>query len=192
MFNNDLWAGEIPPSWSEVTMVPIPKPGKDTTRCESYRPIALLNIDMKILATILSTHLQKIITQYIALDQTGFIPGQLMSDNICKTLNLINYWKQRHIQLLFLALDFEKAFDSIKFMSERRIQHMNFGNNFQRLFAALYQQPEVTLKINGKKSQRFWIGWGTRQGCPLSPLLFTLCIQPLANLIQTSPLIHGI
>lgn len=192
-FNAVLLDGDVPPSWSEALLVPIPKPEKDKTKCESYRPIALLNVDLKIFKTILSNRLQKIISHYIHPDETGFIPGRTMSDNIRKTLNLIRHCKQQQIQSLLLALDFEKAFDSVEFLYlQRLLHHMGFGDNFKQAIAVMYQSPTAKLRINNQKSQKFPIGSGTRQGCPLSPLLFALCIEPLANFIRQDPRITGI
>lgn len=68
-YNAALLNGNVPTSWSEAVLVPLPKPGKDMTNCESYRPIALLNVDMKVLTSILSMRLQRIITHYITPDQ---------------------------------------------------------------------------------------------------------------------------
>ena len=51
IFNNIWIAGEFPPSWSEATIVPIPKPGKDPTNPGNYRPIALTSCVCKTLCT---------------------------------------------------------------------------------------------------------------------------------------------
>lgn len=155
--------------------------------------MALLNTDMKIFTTILSTRLQRIITQYIAPDQMGFIPGHSMTDNVRKTLNIIRHCKQLHLRSLLVALVFEKVFDSIEFSYlQHLLHHMNFEDPFKNAITALYLTPVATLRINNRKSNKFLIRRGTRKGCPLSPLLFTLCIEPLVNLIRTHASIQGI
>lgn len=68
---------------------------------------------------------------------------------------------------------------------------MNFGNKFFRFVAALYNQPRATLKINGVRAGNFPIRRGTWQGCPLSSLIFDLCMEPLANMIQAHEQICG-
>lgn len=61
-----------------------------------------------------------------------------------------------------------------------------------RAIEALYHQPTARLQVNNKESASFPIGRGTRQGCPLSPLPFAQCIEPLANLIRMDETMHGI
>lgn len=58
--------------------------------------------------------------------------------------------------------------------------------------SSLYDKPNAFIKYAGFKSDPFPIGRGTRQGCPLSPLLFALLIEPLAHLIRSDPNIKGI
>lgn len=89
------------------------KPGKDPTQVQNYRPISLLNVDVKIFAKILANRLLTFIPSLIDLDQVGFVPGREARDNTLKAINIYHILSSTPQTGLLLSLDAEKAFDRL-------------------------------------------------------------------------------
>ena len=100
--------GTLPNSLYKATITLTPKPDKDNTKKENYRPVSLIAIDAKILNKILANRIQQHIKKLIHHEQVGFIPGT-------KSINVIHHIdKFKDKNHMIISIDAEKAFDKIQ------------------------------------------------------------------------------
>lgn len=147
----------------------LPKDGKDPTVPQSYRPISLLNLDVKILAKLLANRLKSIIPGIIHLDQTGFIAGREARDTSLRALHLIHWARNRPVQHLYIILstDAEKAFDRVdwSYLTEV-LRSLRLSPRMLASISALYSSPCAQVKVNGILSARFPIHTRNMPGVP--------------------------
>lgn len=127
-------------------------------------------------------------------DQVGFIPGRERRDNGVRTLLLLQIIKKKSRSPgLFLSIDAEKAFDRVDWgLMIKTLEVMGLSSRMIQWIKVLYNHLTATVKVNGASSPSFKMENGTRQGCPLSPLLFVLSLEPLLASFRNNPDIKGI
>uniref|UniRef100_A0A670HNW0 Reverse transcriptase domain-containing protein n=1 Tax=Podarcis muralis TaxID=64176 RepID=A0A670HNW0_PODMU len=127
-------------------------------------------------------------------DQAGFLPGRQMKDNIRNIINTLEYLSARiDKQAIMMFVDAEKAFDNVvwDFML-KNLEHMEVGKEFLNGIKAIYTEQKAKLIINNVATEEIKIQKGTRQGCPLSPLLFITVLEVLLNSIRQNKKVKGV
>ena len=94
---------------------------------------------------------------------------------------------------MIISIDAEKAFDKIQhpFMI-KTLQKMGIEGIYFNIVEAIYDKPTANIILNGEKLKAFPLRSGTRQVCPLSPLLFNIVLEVLARAIREEKEIKGI
>ena len=187
LYNHAL---QHPRSWShhftESQICLLHKKGP-TTDLKNYRPIALLNTDYKILTGALNTRLCNIAPQILSSTQTGFVKGRLITDCIHTVDLAIRSLEIQEERGLILFLDQEKAYDRVAHdWLLHCLIHWNFPDNMAYLIHALNATATTRLQVDGFMSKLIQQHSGVRQGCPLSPFLYNLTLEPL-NCFLRSP-----
>lgn len=125
-------------------------------------------------------------------DQTGFIPNRNSTFNLNRLFNIIYTKRTTDPDLIILSLDAEKAFDQVKWTYLFEVLHrFNLGSTFISLIKLNSKNPTGGIFTNRTLSSLFSLHRGKRQGCPLSPSIFTLTIEPLAQHIRLHPKVNG-
>lgn len=184
--------GVMPNSITNATIKLLFKKG-DRNEIGNWRPISLLNVDYKILAKIITERMNLCLPKILHPDQKGFVPTRRLEDAVIKTRCLIEYCHSHQEPKYMILLDQEKAFDRVsREYMHQIIEKFNFPPLIKQTIKAMYAETTANVSVNGYNSKKVHLKSGVRQGCPLSPTIFALCIEPLGNLIRGNPNYSGI
>ena len=171
----------------------IPKKDKNLLHLKNWRPLSLLNVDYNLLSKVLALRIQKYLPKLISSDQTGYVKGRYIGENIREISDIIHLTSLRDMPGLILLIDFEKAFDTLEWaFLDKALQSFNFGEVFRKWVKIMYTDISSCVINNGFTSSFFPLHTGVRQGCPLSPFLFILAVELLAIDIRKNTNIKGI
>ena len=189
-FNVSFEKGELSSSQKQAVITLIEKKDLDL---KNWRPISLLNVDAKIASKVFAERMKRLLPGLIHHNQTGYIPGRNIGETIRSILDIMSFTQAKNLPGLLLFIDFEKAFDSLEWhFLEKCLELFNFGPDLIRWVNTFYKNVKSCIINNGLCSHYFNVERGVRQGDPLSPYLFVICVEILAIAVRNNENIKGI
>lgn len=178
--------GHFPAEMNQTLVVLIPKTSspQDATQ---FRPIALTNVVVKLITKIIANRLRRVIDKLISPTQCAFIPGRHSTDNVIIAQELIHtMWTKRGRKGFMAAkIDLKKAYDRVHWpFLQRLLAHVGFSQPMVQLIMFSITSASLSILWNGECLDPFMPQRGIRQGDPLAPYLFLLCMEFLGRKIE--------
>jgi exonuclease III len=181
-------AERVPDEWMEGMITPIYKDG-DPLEPGNYRGITLLSIVGKVYASVLNNRLMSWCERRGVLvdEQAGFRAGRSTSGQMFTLTEIIRMRKRKHMSTFCAFIDLRKAYDRV-WRDGLWVKLHNYGiqGRMWRVLKKLYDKVQSTVLVNGEMTDWFDVTVGLRQGCVLSPVLFDLFINAVAEELRES------
>lgn len=185
--------GPFPASFGLGHIVLLPKKTGDPSDPASWRPITLLNCDYKIFTMAFARRIHGVLPGIVHPSQTCTVPGRSMHDTLSGLRDILHFASLGPRNGSVLSLDQQKAFDRVEHSYLQAVLRIyGFPELIWRTVAHLYSNHRSSLHLLARFSREFPVARGVRQGCPLSPALFVLAIDPLLWNIDTDARIGGL
>lgn len=189
---------EDPHEINKIFLVLIPK-GKNPSSPKDFRPISLCNVVMKIVTKVIANRLKHTLGDVIDIEQSVFVQSRLITDNALIAMECFHWFKKKtkgKKGVMALKLDMSKAYDRVEWpFVEQALISMGYPAKMVQLIMRCISMVSYQILINGQPSSSFKPERGLRQGDPLSPYIFILCVDVLSGLLHkaaSSKEIHGI
>ena len=180
-----LWkAGEWPEEWKRAVFIILPKKG-DLLLCSNHRTISLISHPSKILLKIIMKRLENILETVINKTQSGFRKGRGTRDHIFNLRSIIEKFREIDEDLHICFIDYSKAFDCVIHKHLwKTLRDMGIPNNIVKLIVNLYAGQQAAVRLEFGMSDWFSVSKGVRQGCILSPHLFSLYTESIMREVE--------
>lgn len=178
--------GELPEEINKTLLVLIPKV-TNPQDLSQYRPISLCNVLYKICSKTMANRLRRILDEVILVEQSAFVPGRLITDNVLIAYECIHYLRNKRGKQgdCAVKLDMAKAYDRVEWRYlECIMRTMGFPEAWITLIMKCVTSVAFSVRVNGVFSDEFKPTRGIRQGDPISPYLFLICSEGLSCMLK--------
>ena len=148
--------GDLSVTQKEGIITCIPKDNKPRRFLTNYRPISLLNTVYKIASGAIANRIKHTLQKLIHTDQTGFISGRYLGENIRLIYDIMHYTEEQNIPGLLLLIYFEKAFDSVSwsFIYET-LKYFGFGTSIIQWIKLFSKNAKLAVNQGSNLSDFF-------------------------------------
>lgn len=180
-------SGVIPEGMNDSLICLIPKQAQPEF-ISQFRPICLSNVIIKVVTKIVANRFKPLMGDLVGVWQSSFVPARQTTDNILAAQELVHSLRRRKGKQghMIIKIDLEKAYDRIKWnFLETVLSHIGVGPSLLKVITTCIQSTNMSVLWNGERLESFKPQRGLRQGDPLSPYLFVLCMETLGYRINT-------
>ncbi|GJW93796.1 RNA-directed DNA polymerase, eukaryota, partial [Tanacetum coccineum] len=147
---------------------------------KDFRPISLIGSLYKIIAKVLANRLVGILSGIVNEVQSAFVADRQILDGPFILNEVIQWCKSNKKQALIFKVDFEKAYDSVRWdFLDDVLRKFGFGDKWCKWIQCCLRSSRGSIMVNGSPTEEFQFGKGLKQGDPLSPFLFILIMESL-------------
>jgi hypothetical protein len=147
----------------------------------------------KCIAKLLARRLQPWLTQLIRPNQTGFMKGRSIIDNVFLAIESMEWATETSQPMVMLLLDFEKAYDRVEWgFLDGTLNKLGFNSTWISWVRALYTDSWCSVGLNGQTSDPFKLTRSIRQGCPLAPFLYLFVADCLGYILEQDEAVTGL
>ena len=181
--------GLSPYDWSLSDIKPVEKPGKDPRIPLNQRPITIMDNIAKIYSSILNARIQKHLADcdLLADEQNGFRATRSCLDHIFSLITLLRKRKAQGKSTFICFVDYKLAFDSInRTLLFHKLPKFGIVGKMYNALSSLYLDPKARVILNDIPTDYFQCLIGCKQGCCLSPTLFSIFANDLSTELKKS------